>query len=233
MRPTTPAPSRRDEAHRWAALSWYFLPCERYDYHEPRLMLLDAEAGEGVVSVGGAGAMSDMGLTARHGKNVAAIVDEHITADGQGGALPRMIAQRSYIVMYNHWWSLMDQGRETGLQVLAAMLPRLKKHYGAQVQWMKCSDIARYYATARSCQICAAETDQGGTVRIQSPFDCPGFTFSFRTDRAVKAITVGGTRLKKTVRQGRLGAGSWRQEGDTVAVSLDVSRRKELAVALS
>ncbi len=214
------------------ALTWYFLHCERYDYHEPRLMLLDAAAGEAVVSVGGAGAVSDMGLTARHGKDVAAIVAEHITADGQGGVLPRMIDSASTIVMYNHWWSLMDEGRETGLQVLAGVLPRMKKHYGSRVQWMKCSDIARYYATARACRICSAATEEGATVLLQSPFDCPGFTFSFRTDGAVKTVAVDEQRLKKTTRSGRLDTGQWRQEGERVFVCLDVERQTELQVAL-
>ncbi len=211
-------------------LTWYFLHCERYDYHEPRLMWLDAEAGEAVVSVAGASGISDMGLTARFGTDVAAIVDEHITADGEGGVLPRMIADRSYVVMYNHWWSLMDQGRETGLKVLAGVLPRLRKHYAAQVQWMTCSDIARYYATARACQICAAASDEGAAVRLQSPFACPGFTFSFCTSRPVKTIAVGDARLKRTSRPGRLDSGCWRQEVGTVWVCLDVAKQTRIEV---
>jgi hypothetical protein len=114
--------------------------------------------------------------------------------------------------------------------VLAGVLPRLKRHYGAQVQWMKCSDLARYYATARACQICAAESDRGATVRLQSPFDCPGFTFSFRTARPVKTIKVGEIRLKKATRPGRLDTGCWRQEEGTVWVSLDVARQTDLEV---
>ena len=209
-------------------LTWYFLHCESYHYHEPRLMWLDAEAGEAVVSVAGASGISDMGLTARFGKDVAAIVDEHITAEGEGGLLPRMIADRSYIVMYNHWWSLIDRGRETGLEVLEGMLPRLKKHYGAQMQWMQCSDIARYYAATRACQICAVENGRGVTVRLHSPFACPDSTFSFRATRPVETIKAGEVRLKKTTRPGRLDTGCWRQEEGTVWVSLDVARQTDL-----
>jgi len=212
------------------ALAWYFLHCERFDYHEPRLMWMDAEAGEAVVSVAGASGVGDMGLTARFGQDIGAIADEHIAADGQGGVLPRMIADGSYIVMYNHWWSLMDHGRETGLRVLAKVLPRLKRHYGARVQWMTCSDIARYYATARACQFCVARSEEGATVRLQSPFECPGLTFSFSTRRPVAAVNADGIRLRQTTRPGRLDGGCWRQAGGTVWVCVDVARRTELEV---
>ena len=69
----------------------------------------------------------------------------------------------------------------------------------------------------------AAEGDDLVTVRLESPFDCPGFTLSFTASQPVTGISMKGTNLKRVPRGQRLDPGTWTQVGETVWVCLDVA----------
>jgi hypothetical protein len=193
-------------------------------------MLLDRAASTAVVSIVGTSDLSDIGLSQRLGADMAQTADAHITRDGTGGALPRMIANRSTIVMYKHWWSLFDQGRETGLKILREVLSRLRQTHGDQVQWMKCSDIARYYAAAKTYRMTYVDEENEATVRLESPFSCPGFTVSFLAGRHVRGLAINGAPLRETPAPGRAEPGTWRRDGQTVYACFDLAEDTRLIV---
>ncbi|MBM4084284.1 MAG: hypothetical protein FJ272_05800, partial [Planctomycetes bacterium] len=171
-------------------LAWYFLQSDSADYIEPRLMLFDRRNGEVVVNIMPTSRISDIGLSKRFERDIAKTVDEHITADGKGGVIPQMVASRSYLVFYKHWGLLYDGGQETGVKVLREVLDRVRRFYAADVRWMTCSDIARYYAVAKTYRLTQRSGKDSVSLTLESPYACPGFTVGFCANREVKRVSA-------------------------------------------
>jgi hypothetical protein len=45
-----------------------------------------------------------------------------------------------------HWQSLYTQGTGLGLEGFATLAERIKKVFGSELEWVKCSELARVYA---------------------------------------------------------------------------------------
>jgi hypothetical protein len=196
-------------------------------------MYLDRQAGEAVVNIMPTHLVSDIGLHKRLEGDVAKIVDVHVTADGKAGALPRMIASRSYLVFYKHWGIFYDGGRETGVKVLREVLLRMRQHHRDDLQWMPCSEVARYYAAAKTYRLTQRTASDGVTATIESVFPCPCFTVSFTVPGKVRRIAVAGTTLKPAARKGkRLETQTWFQEGQTVYACFPLATSTSMTVSL-
>jgi hypothetical protein len=213
--------------------AWYFLQGDSADYIEPRLMYFDRRYGEAVVSIMPTYRTGDIGLSKRLGRDIPKLVDEHITEDGKGGVFPAMIASRSYMVFYKHWWLLYDEGHETGIKVLREVLDRMRKTHPDDAQWMTCSEIARYYAVAKTYRLTQSAGSNQVTLKFETAFPCAGFTLSFSAAGEVKRIALGKTELKRAEPKcKRLEPGTWRQEGATVFTCFDLADGATMSVSL-
>ena len=98
------------------------------------------------------------------------------------------------------------------------------------LQWMKLSEIARYWAAKELTRI--DRTDTG--VSLKAPYACPQFTI--RIPRRAKArpyvaSTSGPVELREVTRRLDLSAGTWRGEDDFVDLCIDLSKgRTEVAM---
>jgi hypothetical protein len=220
-------------------LSWYFCQSDSADYIEPRLMYLDRQNKEAVVNIMPTGRTSDLALSKQLGRDIPKIVDVQISADGKEGVFPTMIASRSYIVFYKHWGNLYDQGQETGLKVLREVLARMRQFYPNDTQWMACSEVARYYAAARTYRLTQRWGQTSLSVYIESPFSCPSFTVSFEVPREVKRIEVcernpptPGAKPKDVKRVDKAGKRlepyTWCAEGQTVYACFDLHESTDM-----
>jgi hypothetical protein len=135
-------------------------------------------------------------------------------------------------VFYKHWWGLYDQGRETGLKVLREVLARTRRFYGDRIQWMSCSEIARYYAVSKTYRITQKSSKDSVRVQFETVFPCPGFTISFSAPREVKRFVCGQKELKQ-VQPGRrrLDPDTWFQEGKTVYACFDLADGASMTVS--
>ena len=136
------------------SLSWYFLHVEVEEKCVlPQLMHLDRASGEAVVSiVSGCGdhLWQTMGSLKTDEDYISAIADNYISSDGTKGRLLELFNNASYIVFHTHWQSLFSNGSRIGLKILKEVASRINRILGNRVIWMKCSEIARYFATAHS-----------------------------------------------------------------------------------
>ena len=222
-------------------LSWYFCQSDSADYFEPRLMYLDRRNQEAVVNIMPTRRTCDLTLSKELGRDIPKIVDVHITPDGKEGAFPAMIAAHSYIVFYKHWGNLYDQGQETGLKVLREVLGRMRQFYPGDTQWMACSEVARYYAAAKTYRLTQMPGKGSLNVSLESPFACPNFTVSFSVPREVKRIEVQGRNpaapeekpkdVKRVEKAGkRLEPYTWCAEGQTVYACFDLSEATHIYI---
>jgi hypothetical protein len=162
--------------------------------------------------------------------------DRFITADGQGGRLPELIARDEPAIMLCHWPGLWVNGQETGYRIYQEAVTRLNEHHGSRAQWMRLNEMARYWATK---ELIRWEVSPDGVALIEIPFDCPDLTLRIAgvadkaREKGIRRITT--TREGKTERplealrgreqlSGDAVAGRYVVEGDDALVCLNVTR---------
>lgn len=71
-------------------------------------------------------------------------VDSLLLADGKKGRIRELFDKKLPIVIVTHWQSIFSDGRYYGLKGFEILLKRIKNTFGNEVEWMKCSDLARF-----------------------------------------------------------------------------------------
>lgn len=70
-------------------------------------------------------------------------VEALLSRDGRRGRIRQLFDGGYPIVILTHWQSLFTQGRCAGLRGFERMLARIDRTFGEDVQWMRCSELAR------------------------------------------------------------------------------------------
>jgi len=155
--------------------------------------------------------------------------DLFITPDLQAGRLPEVISRGEPAVLVCHWPGMYFNGEEFGFQIFQEVVRRLNARYD-HLQWMKLSEIARYWAAKELTTI--EQTDRGFAIR--APYACPQFTL--RLPRRGKGPPqfkkeTEPQDLREVTRHLDLASGSWRGEADFVDLCVDLPRgRSEIAM---
>ncbi|RLE87318.1 MAG: hypothetical protein DRJ49_06620 [Thermoprotei archaeon] len=183
-------------------LTWYFLHVEPHrNYITPRLMYFNEENKEAVVSIISCSKdyLGKSRVEAVYGDPYK-LADAWITEDGRGGRLVELYRRRSYLVFHTHWWNTHGEDDKVGFNALRETILRINKVLGDNVVWMKCSEIARYFATSKVFKLSKSEVSQSSVKLIfRTPFNCRDFTISFMINGAVKRVKVNGHPLKRGV----------------------------------
>ena len=181
-------------------LTWYFLHVEPHrNYITPRLMYFNEENKEAVVSIISCSKdyLGKSRVEAVYGDPYK-LADAWITEDGRGGRLVELYRRRSYLVFHTHWWNTHGEDDKVGFNALRETILRINKVLGDNVVWMKCSEIARYFATSKVFKLSKSEVSQSSVKLIfRTPFNCRDFTISFMINGAVKRVKVNGYPLKR------------------------------------
>lgn len=176
------------------SLTWYFLASSSRRRVLPRLMVMRRASGEGVVHVvvGCSDHLWDTQDTMRDDEPyLRRRTDLYLTTQGQG-RLVDLVDSGSFLAVLTHWQSLYSNGTEAGLTVLGRVLRRTRKILGPRIIWLKCSEMARYFAAAKTAR--ARLTTDG--ILIRSPFACPRFTVSVPVARRPARVSANGHRLR-------------------------------------
>jgi hypothetical protein len=136
-------------------LTWYFLHAAS-DSEAPiqcSVEYKDAERNQVVVSVpANAGDIfwsMDIADKNARVKMIKEGIDRLISPDGKTGRIRQLIDTGFPVVIVTHWQSLFTQGTELGLQGLTALAERISKVYGSEMEWVKCSEMARRYVASQ------------------------------------------------------------------------------------
>jgi hypothetical protein len=70
-------------------------------------------------------------------------VDQLLAADGRSGQIRQLIDARMPVTLLTHWQSLFSNGHMAGLWGLELLLARMSKHVADEVEWMRCSELAK------------------------------------------------------------------------------------------
>jgi len=201
-------------------LTWYFLAASDRPRVMPRLMVLRRPSRKAVVHIV-VGCPDHLWATQNttrtdepHLRERAAL---YLTTDGRG-RIADLVDSGSFVAVLAHWQSLYSNGTETGLAVLRRVFKRVNAALGQRVIWMKCSEMARYFAAAKTAR---ARLIDGGFA-FTSLFACPQFTVSMEVARRPRRVTANGRALRPVQSWAKLSEGTWTWAAGRLYVCADV-----------
>ncbi len=129
--------------------AWYFLHC--LTRGEPRWPWVAWRSRkEGLTCVTVPATTTDvfwataMAGSAREARRIASDgVDELLSPDGRRGRVREVFEKGCPVVLLTHWQSQFSNGRQIGLWGLERLFARIEKIFGPDLQWMRCSELAR------------------------------------------------------------------------------------------
>jgi hypothetical protein len=92
--------------------------------------------------------------------------------DATAGRMVELIERGGPAIMLCHWAGLYSNGSEAGFDAFKKVAIALDARFRNRTQWMKLSEIARYWAARELTHIERA----GGEITLAAPFACPDFT---------------------------------------------------------
>jgi len=196
------------------SLTWYFLHVDTESPSiQPRLALADKARGQAVVSIpsGYGDYVTEPKLeNSSRTKKIRSYADQYLTIDGRHGRLVDLFHSDSPLIFHHHWWRMMKDDR-LGFDILRELAGRLFQIFGDNAQWMKISEIARYFATQNSFEVNIESTKNNQFLSFKSPFTCPDFTISFTAgEHADDFVITGGKQTLQKLRKGEpLRENSW------------------------
>lgn len=148
-------------------------------------------------------------------------VDRFITPDLQSGRMVEVIERDEPAIMLCHWTGIYFNGEEVGFKVFQEAVRRLHARFD-HLQWMKLTDIARYWAARELTQ----SERRGNRITLSAPFACPEFTFRWKGAQATRPpkITSAGkpVKVRRKQRPAELTSGSWLAQRDGVVLCFDL-----------
>jgi len=132
-------------------LAWYFLHViGQGQARAPSVTWRNPETGQAVVSIPAAthdpfwDTQRPISNTLSAGRAAAKRwLNAILAADGKSGRVPEVIGQNCPVTLLTHWQSLYSDGTFAGLWGLEYLLKLLRKHYGNELAWTTCSELAR------------------------------------------------------------------------------------------
>jgi hypothetical protein len=147
----------------------------------------------------------------------------YANADATEGRMVEMIRRGEPAVMLCHWPGMYNHGAKTGFAQFQQVVLALKQRFSDQTQWMKLSEIARYWAAKGLTRI----QRSGDSVALRAPFASSQFTLRFATSSSLPPTlqhagkTIGLTRVPSAP---ALDSGTWFREDQHTIVCFDLPR---------
>lgn len=149
--------------------------------------------------------------------------DRYATADATRGRMVEMIQQGQPALMLCHWPGMYSNGSREGFRAFQRVVLSLADRFAEQTQWMKLSEIARYWAAKELTSIELAENE----LRLNAPFAAPQFTLRVDGDyQGPLAFLAAGQRaeLREVSEPEHLISGSWCRKPGSVMICLDLPK---------
>ncbi|MCA8995860.1 MAG: hypothetical protein KDA80_02715 [Planctomycetaceae bacterium] len=143
--------------------------------------------------------------------------DKYCTADATGGRMVELIERKQPAIMLCHWPGMYCNGTKSGFQAFQRVVTSLADRFGDQTQWMKVSEIARYWTARAFTEI---QSDDG-ILRIKAPFACPQWTLRLPRDSGKQPVWR-GQRLREVSASKDLQPGTWLADGSAVVLCVDL-----------
>lgn len=146
-------------------------------------------------------------------------LDRFITPDLKEGRAVEVIERGEPCCWLAHWTGIFWNGEELGLKIFQEAVRRTHARFN-NIQWMKLTEIARYWAAKELTRIEKKEKE----IAFRAPYACPAFTLKFAEDKVMPRL--GEKPLREVKRLLDLQSGTWLQERDGMVVCFDLVKGK-------
>ena len=149
--------------------------------------------------------------------------ERYSNADATRGRMVELIQRREPAVMLCHWPGMYCQGSEAGFRAFQRVVLALAERFADQTQWMKVSEIARYWAAKELTEV----TVEDDRLSLSAPFACSDFTLRIEAGAPQGVAVQQGqerTELQRVDQPAALRAGRWCRDGDALLACFDLPR---------
>jgi hypothetical protein len=125
-------------------------------------------------------------------------------------------------IMVCHWPGIYYNGEKTGFKIFQEVVRRLEQKYGV-LNWMKNSEIARYWAAKELTEI----KFDGRKINLYAPFATHHFTLQVNTRKVGKPVLQTNGKqvpLEKVKSRLQLKQGCYYQEDAYLVVCIDLQK---------
>ncbi|MCA9086664.1 MAG: hypothetical protein KDA81_21555, partial [Planctomycetaceae bacterium] len=156
--------------------------------------------------------------------------DRYCNADATSGRMVEMIRQHQPALMLCHWPGMYSNGSREGFRAFQRVVTSIAQRFSKVTQWMKLSEIARYWAAKELTEI---QTSDTGFV-LTAPFATPRFTMQISTAQITTATVPGtirfnGQPLREVSERHLLNSGTVNRRNQSAVVCIDLPQgRSEL-----
>ncbi len=151
-------------------------------------------------------------------------------ADATKGRMVELIERGAPAIMLCHWPGMYTQGTKKGLHDFQAVVVALNRRFKNETQWMKVTEIARYWAAKELTA--SKRTPQG--IELDAPFECRELTVRVKWSAAQPPRVRAGekvTTFTEVKRKSELAKGKCWREGDSIILCFDLGRGKSHIVS--
>lgn len=143
--------------------------------------------------------------------------------EATAGRMVELIEKGRPALMLCHWPGIYANGSKAGFHDFQGVVTALARRFKDQTQWMKVSEIARYWAAR---ELTAVARD-GQKATLTAPFACPGFTLRLAgaTTQPPRIVNEASTLALEEVKAPReLATGKWHRETSSAVVAFDLKK---------
>lgn len=147
--------------------------------------------------------------------------DRYANADATSGRIVELIERGEPAILLCHWPGMYTQGTKEGFAHLKRVILAIESRYRDRTIWMKCGEIARYWAAKELTAI----GRQGARLSLSAPFAAPDFTLRVQnvTTFPPRLECRGSAKPLEEVRSLRdLSSGRWLREESGAIVCFDL-----------
>lgn len=105
--------------------------------------------------------------------------------DASQGRMVELIERGEPAIMLCHWPGMYCNGTKSGFHDFQKVVLSLAQRFGEQTQWMKISEIGRYWAAKELTKI--SPRTNGTACTLEAPLSCPQFTVQLPHSRRREA----------------------------------------------
>ncbi len=147
--------------------------------------------------------------------------DRYANADASAGRMVDLIRRRQPAVMLCHWPGIYSNGSKNGFHAFQRIVTSLADRFGDETQWMKLSDIGRYWAAKELTSV----RRSGNQIMLDAPFATRRFTIKIPR---VQGVVFQQDRLRESNSMTELDAGAWVRHDGHGYVCIDLPKGKSL-----
>ena len=143
--------------------------------------------------------------------------DRYANSDATSGRMVELIEQKQPAVMLCHWPGMYSNGSKEGFRAFQRIVTSLNDRFNQQTQWMKLSEIGRYWAAKQLTRI----HDGGDRFVFDAPFATEQFTVRISRRVRPEPGAIGWSEVSSLE---RLKPGTWLSNRHSTILCFDLNK---------